>query len=159
MKSLQILVVGEPKGQPRPRACRRGARAGIYDPGTADGWKSLVREAASKALKAGELNAGPYVSRPIFTGPVRVDISIWFPRPKSHFLKAGIRADAPIYHTSKPDRDNCEKAILDALGSEELQIWRDDAQVCDGAVSKTYAAPGQAAGARINILCLDSTHP
>lgn len=154
MKSLQILVVGEPKGQPRPRACRRGARAGMYDPGTADGWKSLVREAARKALQGAA--SGP---RPIFTGPVRVDISIWFPRPKSHFLKAGIRADAPLYHTSKPDRDNCEKAILDALGSEELQIWRDDAQVCDGAVSKTYAAPGQAAGARIRITCLDSTHP
>lgn len=152
MKSLEIIVVGEPKGQPRPRACRRGARAGMYDPGTADGWKSLVRDAAKASLRAAGYSGA---TSPLITGPVRVDIAIWFPRPKSHFLKSGIRADAPLYHTSKPDRDNCEKAILDALGSDELQIWRDDAQVCDGAVTKTYAAPGQAAGARINILCLE----
>ena len=152
MKSLEIFVIGEPKGQPRPRACRRGARAGMYDPGTADAWKSLVRDAAKVSLRAAGY-AG--ATSPLITGPVRVDISIWFPRPKSHFIKAGIRPDAPLYHTSKPDRDNCEKAILDALGSEELQIWRDDAQVCDGAVSKTYAAPTQAAGARIHISCLD----
>lgn len=156
MKSLQIIVVGEPKGQPRPRACIRGKRAGMYDVGTADGWKALVREAAKEALRTAGWSGA---ARPLLTGPVRVDICIWFPRPKSHFLKAGIRANAPHYHISKPDRDNCEKAILDALGSEELQIWRDDAQVCDGAVTKTYAAPGQAAGARINILCLETIHP
>jgi len=151
MKHLSFHVIGEPKGQPRPRAVRRGFRAGVYDPGTADGWKSLVRHAAKDALKAVQSTE----SRPIFTGPLRVDIILIFPRPKAHFLKAGLRPNAPMYHTAKPDRDNCDKAILDALGAEELQLWRDDAQVCAGGTTKLYAAEGQAAGARIHILALD----
>ncbi len=151
MKSLEIHVKGEPKGQPRPRAVRRGFRAGVYDPGTANNWKALVREAAKDKLQR---YPGLLVT-PIFRGPVRVEITLWFPRPKSHFLKSGIRETAPTYHTGKPDRDNCDKAILDALGAEELQIWRDDAQVCAGGTTKLYAAEGQAAGARIHILSLD----
>jgi len=51
--------------------------------------------------------------------PLRVSITIYFPRPKSHF-KTGrnaniMRDNAPVWHTSKPDRDNCDKAIMDAL--------------------------------------------
>ena len=152
MKSLELYVIGEPKGQPRPRACVRGKRAGMYDPGTADSWKALVRLAAKDALR--QAGIMPTAS-PMWTGPLRVDITLWFPRPKAHYLKSGIRPDAPHYHTSKPDRDNCEKAILDALGAAELQIWRDDAQVCAGGTNKHYAAPGQAAGARIHICCLE----
>jgi Holliday junction resolvase RusA-like endonuclease len=155
MKSLEIYITGEPKGQPRPRACIRGKRAGMYDPGTADSWKSCVRHAAKDALLSAGINPAG-LTAPIFTGPLRVDIALWFPRPKAHFRKSGIKQDAPTYHTSKPDRDNCEKAILDALGANELQIWRDDAQVCSGGTSKNYAATDQAAGARIRITCLDT---
>lgn len=151
MKSLSFIVIGDPKGQPRVKAGRSfGGFTSVYDPGTANGWKSLVREAAAKAIA----EAGDTGTRPIFTGPVRLDLTLWFPRPKSHFTKKGIRPDAPTYHTGKPDRDNCDKAVMDALGHDALQIWKDDAQVADGTITKLYAAPGQAAGARVHILCL-----
>ena len=150
MKSLEFIIVGDPKGQPRARASRQGGFVRMYTPGSADGWKSLVREAARKAIHESGYSGG----FPIFAGAVRLDLTIWFPRPKSHFTKKGIRPDAPTYHTGKPDRDNCDKAVLDALGSESLQLWRDDAQVASGTINKLYAAPGQAAGARIHILCL-----
>lgn len=38
---LNIFVSGEPKPQPRTRACVRGKHAGTYDPGTAAGNGSL----------------------------------------------------------------------------------------------------------------------
>ena len=139
---LSFFVIGTPKGQPRAKACKRGNHAGVYDPGTADEWKMFVRDAALKAW-----------DKIKWEGPLRVDLTLYFPRPKGHFgtgKKAGIlKETAPIWHTSKPDRDNSDKAILDALTN--VQIWNDDAQVCDGRIKKLYAAPDQATGALIKI--------
>ena len=41
---LTFFVEGDPKGQPRARACIRGKHAGVYDPGTSDNWKMCVAE-------------------------------------------------------------------------------------------------------------------
>lgn len=129
MKSLTFFAPGTPKGQPRGRACIRGNHAGIYDPGTADGWKASVRAAAKRGWDG-----------VIFTGPLRVDVAVYFKRPKSHFYTGKrsdvLRPDAPNYHTSKPDRDNLDKAILDAL--THAGVWKDDAQVCGGTFTKSY---------------------
>ena len=141
VKTLAFFACGTPKGQPRGRAVRRGAHAGIYDPGTADNWKLSVRAAAKELW-----------DRQPFQGPIRVSITAFFPRPKSHFYtgkRAGIkRDDAPEYHTGKPDRDNLDKAILDALTN--AGIWKDDAQVCAGCISKRYADT-QTPGAYIEV--------
>ena len=139
---LSFFVIGTPKGQPRAKACKRGNHAGVYDPGTADEWKMFVRDAALKAW-----------DKIKWEGPLRVDLTIYFPRPKGHFgtgKKAGVlKESAPIWHIAKPDRDNSDKAILDALTN--VHIWNDDAQVCDGRIKKLYAAPDQATGALIKI--------
>jgi hypothetical protein len=77
-------------------------------------------------------------------GPVRVDLCFYFARPKSHFRTgkfAGVlRDDAPKWHTTKPDRDNLEKAVLDAL-TQVGGFWQDDSQVCAGSVTKRYGIP------------------
>jgi Holliday junction resolvase RusA-like endonuclease len=111
----------------------------MYDAGQAEGWKGEVA-----------LAARPFVPATPITGPVQVDIALRFPRPKSHYRTgkhAGeLRPDAPIWHTAKPDRDNAEKAILDCL--TRLAMWRDDAQVCCGQVTKLWHSQG---GATITI--------
>lgn len=126
---INFFVQGEPKGQPRPRACLRGKHAGVYDPGTADGWKLQV-----------SISAKPFVPKAPLTGPLKVDLMLYFPRPKSHYRTgrhAGVlRDDAPKWHTSKPDRDNAEKAILDQL--TVMRFWNDDSQACLGLISKQY---------------------
>lgn len=139
---LSFFVAGIPKGQPRVKAFSRGKHAGVYDPGTSDGWKLLIRHEAKKAWDGVQ-----------WEGPLRVAITIYFPRPKSHF-KTGknahvLRENAPIWHTSKPDRDNCDKAIMDALTN--LGVWKDDSQACDGPVRKKYVTGNQSAGAQITI--------
>jgi len=130
MKTLAVRVCGEPKAQPRVKAFRRGSHAGVYDPGTADGWKLLVRHEASKVWDAVK-----------FTGPVAVELAFYMPRPKSHFGKNGLKATAPHAHTGKPDLDNLEKAVLDAL--TQLGIWDDDSQVAVVTKCKCYSpVPG-----------------
>lgn len=135
-REFSFRVFGDPKGQPRARAFRRGNHTGVYDPGTADAWKFAVREAARETWNR-DLGGETFGKVPIYVG-----ITFFFRRPKSHWRKCKqlgetLKSDAPKWHTSKPDRDNCEKAILDALTT--LGIWEDDSQVCCGQVFKRYA--------------------
>ena len=69
MVILSARVFGDPKGQPRPRAFARGGKARVYDPHTAEGWKSQVAAAIA-----------PPVDR--ISGPVTVAINFYFARAK-----------------------------------------------------------------------------
>lgn len=127
---ISFFVPGHPKGQPRPRAFakRYGSTwtARVYDPGTAEGWKSCVALAALPHLR-GKL-----------AGPLMVTLEFRLARPKAHLKSNGLlRPDAPAYHTSKPDADNLAKAVLDAL--TQLGAWPDDATIAELHVRKTYA--------------------
>jgi Holliday junction resolvase RusA-like endonuclease len=131
--TIQFFVHGEPRGQPRPRAFARkfGNKysARVYNPATAEGWKSQIAMAAK-----------PYVPVTPLEGPLSVDLTFMLPRPKSHFRTGkhteDLRSDAPTYHTSKPDSDNLSKAAYDCLTA--IGFWRDDAQVCVGKTTKLY---------------------
>jgi Holliday junction resolvase RusA-like endonuclease len=129
---IEFYAVGIPKGQPRPRAFSRGGHARVFDPGTAEIWKSDIAAAVRDKLPAQPLE-----------GPLHVDMKFYFPRPKSHFTKKGKRPEAPKWQTGKPDADNLAKAVLDALTI--LRVWNDDTQVCKLDVRKFYndtACPG-----------------
>ena len=135
--TISFFVAGTPKGQPRVKAFRRGAHAGVYTPGTADAWKSAVRsDAMRNASERGPL-----------AGPVAVRLDFVMPRPKAHSTKRGLRPDAPRWHASKPDADNLAKAVLDALGDLGT-YWKDDAQVADLCITKRY---GERIGCTITI--------
>lgn len=78
--------------------------------------------------------AKDYRGQPL-EGPLRVDIVAVFPRPSRMVWK---RKPMPRdYHVAKPDRDNIDKAVMDALTGK---LWVDDCQVCDGRIQKFYAA-------------------
>lgn len=133
---IHFFVAGDPKGQPRARACIRGKRAGVYDPGTADAWKMAVAEAwRSKAKSAGA-----------FHGGVALTLRFYFRRPKSHFGSGknarSLKPSAPAWHTAKPDCDNLAKAVMDVL--TRLGAWSDDCQVCRLYVHRSWAevSPG-----------------
>lgn len=128
---LTFFCVGLPKAQPRAKARACGRFAQVYNPKTADDWKTIIRNAARDAWAAsGDVTP--------WTGPLCVSLTFHFPRPKSHRRKTGdLKPGAPVWHTAKPDRDNSDKAVLDALTN--LGIWGDDRQVCDGRIRKVYA--------------------
>jgi Holliday junction resolvase RusA-like endonuclease len=103
--------------------------ARMYEEGSAESWKGCIALAAREFIPASPL-----------TIPLRVDLTFYFPRPKSHY-RAGkhaheLRDDAPSWHCKKPDRDNSDKAVLDAM--TVLRFWLDDCQVCDGRIKKQF---------------------
>jgi Holliday junction resolvase RusA-like endonuclease len=131
---IKAWINGTPKGQPRPRAFARNGRARMYDPGTAEAWKSSIAAALE-----GKIPAKP------MTGPVIMTAAFYMPRPRAHYgtgkRAEELRADAPRLHTSKPDIDNLVKAVMDALST--LGVWRDDAQVASQTAYKRYSGkPG-----------------
>jgi Holliday junction resolvase RusA-like endonuclease len=135
--NISFFAQGIPKGQPRPRAFSRGGKARVYDPGTAEGWKSAVAIAA-KDHRGARLE-----------GAIFVQLYFYMPRPKSHLDRHGnTKRTAPLWHTQKPDADNLAKAVLDAL--TEIQIWQDDAQVSHLTVRRLWASLGHS-GCQIHI--------
>lgn len=147
-QTITFTVSGEPKGQPRPRAFARkmGDKfvARVFESGTAEGWKSLIAAAAR-----------PHALAEPLAGPVLVNATFIFKRPNAHFIAnkpdRGLRADAPTWHTKKPDSDNLAKSCLDAL-TQLGGFWRDDCQVCAGEIRKIY---GPTPGAIIEIKSLE----
>ena len=160
-KPIVFTVAGDPVPQPRHKA--RGVRIGrkatarMYCPGVRhkigekpngedilgpdllEPWRSAVRAAASPLIKQ------------TWFGPVVVNISWYFSRP-DYLLKPKAPSCA-IPHTVKCDRDNLDKAVLDALSEiEPTPPWGNDAQVYDGRISKFFVARGDAPGARIEII-------
>ena len=149
-------VIGDPKATPRTKSTVRGKgkkqHASVYTPTTAHAWKHDVRAAAIDAIGAWVLIA-PRV-------PVELYLCFRFARPKSHYRTGKfaelLKDSAPTRrHTQVPDKDNLEKAVMDALGKFDGMpplIWCDDCQVDDGAVRKRWADPGEDPGCSVTIM-------
>lgn len=136
---IKIFVHGTPKPQPRPRAFARGGHAKVYDPGTAEGWKGLVAQALQPW-------AGTRTDRPL-----AVCLAFRFGRPAGHTkLDGTLRRQAPRVMSARPDLDNLAKAVMDCC--TQIGIWKDDSQVVELQVSKTYAQP---AGCFVSIDVVD----
>lgn len=125
-ETISFFVVGDPKGQPRVKACKRGAFTGVYTPDTADEWKKAIKVDLHDNWDGKQ-----------FEGPVMLFLDFFFKRPKSHMCKKGLKETAPSKHTSRPDADNLAKAVMDALG--DAGLFRDDAQVSHLVVQKGYS--------------------
>lgn len=142
---LDMFIRGVPKPQPRPRAFARriGSKvtARVFDCGSAEGWKGDIANALRDRLPASPL-----------AGPLKVSIEFHLPRPKGLCRKKD--PAGPIPHHAKPDRDNLEKATLDAM--THLGFWHDDGQVCAGEVTKFYHSVDASPGAFIRVETLDA---
>jgi len=133
---MTIRVPAIPVAQPRTKATAFAGRARVYDVTSiksADGtrkphpivvFKATVRLAAEREYQG-----------PPLTGPLRVDIVAVFPRPANRTWKT--KPMPRERHIKKPDRDNLDKAVLDALNG---LAWVDDCQICAGGIEKWIAA-------------------
>jgi Holliday junction resolvase RusA-like endonuclease len=81
----------------------------------------------------------------VYFGPVAIDLTFFFPRPKSHYgtgMNATLlKARAPEWKASAPDLDKLCRAVLDGL--VHSGILRDDALVVTLNAGKLYdVTPG-----------------
>lgn len=120
---IRLQVLGDPKAQKRHRFARRKGFMAKIDDSQADKQAFLLMVQQHAPVKP-------------FEGPLRITMEFFFARPKSHYNKHGVKPNAPIWHTSKPDGDNLEKFVLDALNGI---YWRDDSQVCLMEKMKRYS--------------------
>ena len=84
-------------------------------------------------------------------GPCAVTLVVLHPRLKRHEkeLKKGIINVGRIWKTSKPDKDNLEKLVLDQM--TKLDYFPDDSYVVGGDTQKAYAAVGEEEGVEVAI--------
>lgn len=145
-QAIVIHVPAVPVAQPRQRhrnVNTKGGKSFIqnYTPSKhpVTAFKATVRLAFKQAY-------GSEVLR----GPLRCDAVFVMPRPQSLIWKT--KPMPRMFHTSKPDRDNLDKAVMDALKG---LAWNDDSQVCQGEIVKWIAAGDEQPHALITITRLD----
>lgn len=114
---IELHIDGIPRPKARPRVGRGGR---FYTPRDVDGWKEGI-----EVLALAEFGEEPYEKA------VGIEMYFQFPRPKS-------RSKYSLMDT-RPDGDNLEKAVLDALNGI---VYLDDKQVIHCAWGKTYGEVG-----------------
>ena len=150
---VSFTVPGEPVSQPRQRhRIIPGQKfAHNYTPAKApvNAFKAMVRLVASQAY------TGPLIDE-----PVRIHCSFVFSRPKSHYRTGAhsneLKANAPTWHASRPDRDNCDKSVLDALKGVVLA---DDKCACAGELIKRYTRADEQPYTKIEIETISEGEP
>lgn len=134
-RKVSFTVPGEPKGKGRPRAIAALDAEGepyvrLITPADTREAEDMVRRAFRKA----------HPDHKRFTGPVLLRFTAVFETPRS-FNKALREAAArgTLYAIKKPDKDNIEKLIVDALNKI---AFADDQQVMGGGI-KRYGSPAR----------------
>jgi Holliday junction resolvase RusA-like endonuclease len=127
---IKFTVIGDPKALKRVRVFTNkhtGKKHGV-DPSAED--KETFLQQAIKFRPTMPLDI-----------PLRVDLKLYFSRPKSHYRTGKysdqLKPNAPVYHTVKRyDVDNVIKFILDTLNGI---FWKDDCFVCVITAIKKYS--------------------
>lgn len=117
---LSFFVTGIPLAQGRPRFRRAGKVVQTYEPATSKSWKESVRWQAIEYMRKEK--------KGMIEGAMEASLVFLLPRPKS--LPKKVK-----HHTKKPDLDNLEKSIFDAL---EGIAYKNDSQICKMTGQKLY---------------------
>ena len=114
----------------------------VYTPSSASGFKERIHWEAKLKCPLPVCGA---------TEPVKVDIEFYLKRPKRLCRKK----DNPgrVYAPRKPDRDNLDKSVLDALVG--AGVIYDDAQVVSGQIEKYFHPINEGPCVKIRIFILD----
>jgi crossover junction endodeoxyribonuclease RusA len=117
------------EGIPRPQGSKRHVGKGIMVESSkyVANWRAFARLKATIAMQGKDRLAKPTA--------VKLVVMFGFDRPQKHFTAKGRRADAPFYHTGKPDTDKLLRALLDSMSGV---VYDDDSQVAVVEVRKLY---------------------
>ena len=124
---ITFVIYGEPQGKGRPKFTLTGH---AYTPERTKTYEAEIVAAFRREF--------PDFVRWEKGVPLRVRIKAVYGIPRSDSgLMAARKASGEIRPTKKPDADNVEKIVLDAINGI---AWRDDAQVVDLRTTKVYGA-------------------
>jgi crossover junction endodeoxyribonuclease RusA len=116
-------------GVPAPQGSKVRTKWGVREDNPATRpWRTAVAWEATAAMNG----------RQPFDMPLELLVDFYFPRPKSHYLKSGLRSTAPYWCATRPDTDKLLRAIGDAITGI---VVRDDAQLVLINARKLYGTP------------------
>lgn len=133
--TISFIVPAVPVAQPRAVATNIHGHARVYEPRTVKTATGRQPHPIAEFKAAVKMAARQAYSGPPLDCPLIVDVTFVFPRPAGLFWKTKPMPRLP--HAKKPDRDNCDKAVLDALKG---LCWVDDCQACSGRIEKWIAS-------------------
>ena len=117
---FQVFIAGDPKPQGSKQGFIRGNRVVLVE---AQKQLPAWRDHMTRMLQLKKLE-----HETAFTTAVNVALTFWLPRPKSVKRQ---------YATGTYDIDKLTRAVLDSI--TKAGVWRDDSDVVDLTVRKTYA--------------------
>ena len=118
---------GRARLQTRDRKGRALKKPRHFTPPKTEAFEARIGWAAKESMRG----------RPPVVGPVRVEVMVYLPIPKSWpKYKRELAAQQQVYATSKPDWDNFGKAICDGMNAV---VYVDDAQIIECRLRKEYA--------------------
>ncbi len=129
---IHLFAPGEPVAKARARHRQVTTKAGksfvhSYTPKKTASFEKYIAKLAQQQM----------LLRSPTRAPVKLDLVFFFSIPESWpTWKQKAAQEQHIAHTTKPDKDNLEKAVKDALNGI---VWIDDAQVCLGSSQKLYS--------------------
>lgn len=125
---VNFSIDGPPHGKGRPRFRRFGNFVQTYTDAKTKSYETLVKEAAIKAMG----------SSPPLEGPVKLDLIIRLPVPKS-YTKSRTKdcLNGSEWPTKKVDIDNICKSVMDAMNGI---TYVDDSQIVILRAVKIYSA-------------------
>jgi crossover junction endodeoxyribonuclease RusA len=117
--------VARPKGSKRLVRTRGGRTLLLEDSKREAPWRQVCTMVGLESMKGA----------PPFEGAVDVEMVFFFPRPKSHFTKKGLRPDAPTHHIARPDVSKLVRSVEDALNGV---VFKDDSAIARLVTVKLY---------------------
>lgn len=133
MKKLTFFIPGKVKPQARPRTITKGKGgrplgfARTFIPRDTRDYQAWIKSCAMDAMNGSAL----------MDGPLHLTVIIQVSPPKSWSGKRkSLAISGEIHPTKRPDRNNIEKALEDALN--EI-VWKDDAQIVRWTGAKIYS--------------------
>ena len=137
MERIEFFIPGTPTPKQSMRIGRKNGKMQTFTAAPVVNYQNLIKLQAHQAMQG----------RPLITGPVTLNIVIYFLPPTSLTKKEkALLADGKLYPLVRPDRDNCLKGIQDGLNGI---VYVDDKQVVDGVLQKRY---GNQKGVQVEIL-------
>lgn len=129
MAVRKFVFFGKPIPKGRPKFRRMGKYTSTYTPKTTVDYENKIRTAYMQQNE----------NMPPLEGGVISNIEIVIPMPASWSKKKKAEMDQ-TFHIQKPDKDNLEKSILDALNGV---AYVDDGQIHTGLTTKIWGYDGE----------------
>lgn len=123
-------------GNPAPQGSKRIIKGRLVEASSEKlrKWRKAVAKECQEARAKHDV---------FFTGPVRVEVIFYLPRP------ASVKQSKRPWPIVPPDLDKLCRGLLDGIGQSEM-VWGDDSQVVALIATKCYA-DGREPGATVHI--------